>query len=111
MAIETMLEKLSAEQIRLFYEGVCHNLTISIRTIWSDPDLTDAERVARMKWLNEVMHRSLNRLIDLTSGQNHYPYKVVWTTIRDHIQHEPAIAGEIGAAIDRGLAKAGVRDR
>jgi len=42
---------------RCFYETLAHNLTVCARTIWSDEQLSDAEKVDQMKWLNEIQHR------------------------------------------------------
>jgi hypothetical protein len=36
---------------------LAHNLTVSVRAIWSDEILTDSQRVERIKWINEIMHR------------------------------------------------------
>ena len=40
-----------------FYEVFAHNLTVSIRAVWSDTDITDGEKVAGMKEINEILHR------------------------------------------------------
>ncbi len=46
------------EQRRLhFYEVLAHNLTVSIRSVWSNKDITDTEKVDRIKWINEILHR------------------------------------------------------
>lgn len=48
---------LDEERQLKFYEHFAHNLTIIVRGIWSDENLTDAEKVDRMKWINEIQHR------------------------------------------------------
>lgn len=49
--------KLSGEHRLHFYEVLAHNLTIAIRGVWSDDSTSDAEKVERMKWFNELLHR------------------------------------------------------
>ena len=38
-----------------------HNLTISVRGIWSDEHLSDSEKLESLKWLNEIMHRVVRK--------------------------------------------------
>src|SRR5262249_47160586 len=45
-----------------YYISVAHNLTVAIRGIWSDETIAVADRLDRIKWMNEAMHRILNRL-------------------------------------------------
>jgi hypothetical protein len=47
---------------RRFYETLAHNLTVCARAIWSDEQLSDAEKVEQMKWLNEIQHRVTGKL-------------------------------------------------
>jgi hypothetical protein len=49
--------KLSEEQRLHFYEVLAHNLTVAVRGVWSDSETSDAEKVERMKWVNEVLSR------------------------------------------------------
>ena len=48
---------LNDEQRMRFYENLAHNLTVSVRGVWSDEHLTDSKKVECLKWLNEIMHR------------------------------------------------------
>ncbi len=57
--------KLSLDQKRKFYVLFAHDLTVSVRAIWSDEKLTDAEKVEGMKWINEIMHRLIFRIEEL----------------------------------------------
>ena len=52
-----LIGELSDEERLKFYECLAHNLTVSARAIWSNEGLTDGEKVERLKWLNEIMHR------------------------------------------------------
>ena len=49
------MAKLSEEQRLHFYEVLAYNLTVAVRGVWSDNALTDAEKVERMKWVNELL--------------------------------------------------------
>ncbi len=45
-----------------FYEMFAHNLTVSIRAIWSDPKTSDKEKITGMKEVNEVLHRIIAKI-------------------------------------------------
>lgn len=47
---------------RRFLETLAHNLTVSARAVWDDEQLSDAEKVEQLKWLNEIQHRILGNL-------------------------------------------------
>ncbi len=49
---------LTEDQRLHFYEVLAHNLTVAIRGVWSDESISDAEKVERIKWINEILHRS-----------------------------------------------------
>jgi hypothetical protein len=51
------MASLSHEQRLSFYEVLAHNLTIVIRVVWADATISDAEKVARIKRINEGLHR------------------------------------------------------
>lgn len=57
--------ELTLERKRKFYVLFAHDLTVSIRVIWSDENLADAEKVEGMKWINEIMHRLIFRIEEL----------------------------------------------
>ncbi len=42
-----------AQRLR-FYELLAHNLTVTMRAIWSDDALSNSEKVDRMRWVNEI---------------------------------------------------------
>ena len=82
-----------------FYEGLAHNLTIAVRAIWSDNGITDAEKVDRMKSVNEILHR-------VTAKVWHVRLKLDWTEvdfavdIQHRVSQNPEIAGYVGWAIE-----------
>jgi hypothetical protein len=56
MRFAEQMGKLSDEQRLHYYEVLAHNLTVAMRCIWSDEQIGDAEKVDRMKWVNEILH-------------------------------------------------------
>jgi hypothetical protein len=52
----TLLALPEVEQLH-FYELLAHNLTVTIRWIWSDETLSDPEKIEHIKLVNEVLHR------------------------------------------------------
>lgn len=51
------LRPLSREQKTRFYLELASALTVEGRSIWSDDTLPVDQRLERVKWLNETMHR------------------------------------------------------
>jgi hypothetical protein len=49
--------QLSLERRIRFYELLAHELTICVRAIWTDEEISAEEKVERMKRINEIMHR------------------------------------------------------
>ena len=60
-----VISALDKQQKQHFYLALARELTITQRSIWADDQLDNSEQVDRLKWLNEIMHRVLNRLYDL----------------------------------------------
>lgn len=81
-----------------FYLHYAHALTISGRIIWSEEDLPVAERLDRMKWLNEAMHQVLNRALDVQQGDVLSEIHC-YEAILGVIQNNPAISGDVGGAL------------
>jgi hypothetical protein len=91
--------ELSAEQRLTFYETFAHNLTISLRSVWSDDELTDAEKVDRMKWINEIMHRITAKISITRQNEHEWTEQDLWEMIKDYAAQNPGIRGEVGNAI------------
>ncbi len=49
--------QLSLERRIRFYELLAHELTICVRAIWADEEISAEEKVEHMKRINEIMHR------------------------------------------------------
>ena len=69
--MEEDLAKLDCEQRRAVYERFLFELTISARAVWSDPELSNSEKLEGLKWINEIQH-------------------TVWGAARSPLEYEPA---------------------
>ena len=56
---------LTLEQKRKYYVLLAHDLTVSVRAIWSDEKYSDQEKIQGMKIINEIMHRLIFRIEEL----------------------------------------------
>ena len=83
----------------VFYELLAHNLTVIVRCIWSDEGITDAEKVDRMKWVNEILHRVTSKVRVLRLGEHEWTEEDSWECIKHWISQNPSIQGDICAAI------------
>jgi hypothetical protein len=88
-----------------FYINLASQLTLAGRSIWSDESVSIAERLDRMKWVNEAMHRVLNRATDLHHQHDRWTEEEMWRTLRHTAEQNPAIQGELGGAILRAHAQ------
>jgi hypothetical protein len=58
MDISGTLESLGESQQKVCYSRLWLEITIAARSIWSDSALADDEKIAALKWLNEVQRRT-----------------------------------------------------
>lgn len=93
--------ELSAEQRLTFYEMLARNLTISVRGVWSDDRLSDVEKVDRMKWINEIMHRLTAKIFVTRRNEHEWTEQDVWEMIKDYVSQNPGIRGEVENAVLR----------
>jgi hypothetical protein len=89
---------LSTEELIQFYEILAHNLTVSVRAIWSDEALTDTERVEQMKWLNEIMHWVVRKSAALRMNRNEMSESDTWEMMEGYISQCPSLASHIASA-------------
>ena len=94
----TQVGSLPPASLIRFYEILAHNLTVSIRSIWSDDSLYDFQKVERMKWINEIMHRVVTKSAALRRNQNEYSEADTWAMMEHYISLCPEIAGEVALA-------------
>jgi hypothetical protein len=98
MRFAEQMGKLLAEQ-RLHYEVLAHNLTVGIRGIWSDEQIDDAEKVDRMKWVNEILHRVTAKVYVLRLKTHVWTEEGFESLILGYIATHPGIAEEVGKAV------------
>ena len=53
----SQLEALPPDTRRLVYERLWYELTIASRAVWSEPHLSNEQKMEGLKWLNEIQHR------------------------------------------------------
>jgi hypothetical protein len=94
-----LVGNLSDEERLRFYDHLAHNLTVSVRAVWSDDSLSDAEKVGCMKWLNEIMHGVVQKTAALRLGRNDFSEEYSWGAIRHWGSQNPEVKGHIGWAI------------
>ncbi len=99
MRFAEQMAKLSDEQRLHFYEVLAHNLTVAIRGIWSDERITDAEKVGRMKWVNEILHRVTAKVYVLRLKTHEWTEEDFESLILDYIASHSDIASEVGWAV------------
>ena len=82
-----------------FYERLGFNLTISIRSIWSNPNTTDIEKIEAIKVVNELSHRIFNWIWKLRMTEQLLDVNC-FADIKSYGQENTIAAGEIGAALN-----------
>lgn len=90
---------LDSEQRLLFYEVLAHNLTVSVRAIWSDEASSAEQKVEQLKWLNEIMHRVTSKIRGLRSNLHELTEADSWNDIKHRIALCPSLESEIEWAI------------
>ncbi len=82
-----------------FYEVLAKNLTVSIRGVWSEPDLNDAEKLDRIYLLNEILHRITARVYTLQLNLHEWSEPDSWKMTQGYIAQKKAIEKDVMAAI------------
>jgi hypothetical protein len=101
MRYAEQMAKLSEEQRLSFYEVFAHNLTIAIRSIWSDESIDDSEKVDRIKWVNEILHRATAKVWVLRLKSHEWSEVDFEDLIRGYASDNPGIVGEVRKAVNR----------
>lgn len=84
------------------------NLTVCLRGIWPDEQLTDGEKLDRMKWLNEIQHRVIGKLRTSESWPDAEFFEGV---LRVHTDECPPLRGEVGWAVKQSYEYASAAER
>ena len=95
----TRIGGLTDERRLHFYELLAHNLTVAVRAVWSDESLGDAEKVDRMKWINEILHRVTAKVRVLRLKTHEWTEADFAADVRHWVSQNRAIAGDVGWAI------------
>ena len=90
---------LTANERLRFYEIFAHNLTVVIRGIWSDEAIIDAEKVDRMKWVNEILHRVTSKVRVLRLNEQEWSEEDSWQDIQHWVSQNRDIESPVNAAI------------
>lgn len=96
------LESLDDDRRRLAYERLWLELTIAGRALWSDPALSDAQKLDGLKWLNEIQHR----VWGAHASRDGYAPEDLVATIGSHIENAPYIGGHVSACMRKAIAHA-----
>ena len=94
-----LIGELSDEERLTFYECLAHNLTVSVRAIWSDEGLTDGEKVESLKWLNEILHRVTMKSALLRTHKNTWSESDSW----EDIKHWVSLNSDLGRHVEWSL--------
>ena len=94
-----LIGNLSDEERLRFYEILAHNLTVSIRAIWSEDNLSEAQKVEGMKWLNEIMHRVVQKSAALRMGRNSFSEEASWGSIQHWVSLSPMLSRHVVWAV------------
>ena len=96
-----LIGELSEEERIRFYEILAHNLTVTVRGVWVDEQLTDREIVERLKFINEIMHRVVMKSAYLRTKRNTYSETDSW----EDIKHWMAQCPELGTPVERAIER------
>ncbi|AEG00261.1 hypothetical protein [Methylomonas methanica] len=95
-----MIGPLTQDKKVLFYEILAHNLTVSIRAVWSNPDSSDSLKVQEMKWINEIMHRVTAKIRVERLQLHNWPENEFIEMVGGYIKQCPSIDGDVGWSIN-----------
>ena len=101
MRFAEWMARLDEGQRLHFYEVLAHNLTVAIRGVWSDPSISDTEKVERMKWVNEILHRATAKVWVLRLKTHEWTEEDFGSLVQGYIDQHPGIKKEVIAAVNR----------
>ncbi len=93
-----------AEQCH-FWEVLAHNLTISVRAVWLDDGLSDADKVAQMNAINEFQHHVTAKIWQHRIKPDDWPAAsfdavIAGSSVRNHL--ESAVRSTARSVFDAG---------
>lgn len=95
------MAKLSDEQRLHFYEVLAHNLTVATRGVWADESIRDAEKIDRIKWINEILHGVTAKVYVLRLKTHEWTDEDFGESIQDLVGHNEGIKAAVFWAVNR----------
>lgn len=92
-----VLAALPDELKSAYYERLAYELTMVGRTIWSDPNLFAEQKLNCFRWLNEIVHLVINKIMSKRHGRGSDTDLIA--AIADCIENSPEIAAGVGTAL------------
>jgi hypothetical protein len=93
------ISSLSSDARLHFYELLAHNLTVSIRGVWSEPALSESQKLNHIYLINEILHRVTAKVYTLRLGLHEWTEVDTWAMIEGYIVENQAIETDVLAAI------------
>ena len=84
-----------------FYEVLAHQLTVAVRSVWSDGSISDADKVEGMKWINEILHGVTAKVYVLRLRTHEWSEADFASGIAHCISMSPAIEPAVNDAVER----------
>jgi hypothetical protein len=93
------LNGLTADQRLHFYELLAHNLTIAVRAIWCNKDISDAEKVDRIRLVNEIQQRVTSKVYVLRLRLHEWTEEDTWKMIAGYVAQNRGIESDVNLAV------------
>ncbi len=90
-----LISNLSREQKLNFYGSFAVNITIAIREIWADEEISNSEKIERMKWLNELQHRIISKISVERTQSHEWKESDINSLILEIIKNCPGVSSDI----------------
>lgn len=104
LPLKDRLRKIPPDKEIEILEDFLFELTIAIRSVFPIEQMESETSIQGLRMINEINHRVLNRIRDLRAGRNALPDYVA-EMVTHHVRQAPAIAGWVGTALERALAR------
>ncbi len=95
------VDGLTPDERAPFYELLAHNLTICVRSVWTNAGLDDAEKVHRMRIYNEILHRATQKMISMRANPDESAEGDFAAMIEGWLAENPPLRADCEAAITR----------
>ncbi|WP_353572335.1 hypothetical protein [Candidatus Albibeggiatoa sp. nov. BB20] len=94
-----IINTLVQEEKISYYEFLAHSLTIACRSIWSDNELTEQQKIEGMKWLNEISHRIIAKIRIERTQAHEWKEEHIIGIMQHYVEQAPQIKNEVAWAI------------